>query len=161
MVVTRWAPRPINEFREFRGFRRLPRPLGVFSPFYGNPASAPAPAPAPRGEWPIPLDVERGEGQFIVRANLPGFAPDDLSVTIAAGVLTIQAGRAEEAEPAEGDFVIRERRAGVFRRSLRLPEAVDAGQAQSTSEHGVLTVTLPLAEARQPRQLKVAAPANG
>lgn len=157
MVVTRWAPLPINELRELRGFR--PRPLGAFSPFYGSPA--PAPAPAPRGEWAIPLDVERGDAQFTVRANLPGFAPDDISVAIADGVLTIQAGGNQESEPAEGDFVLRERRAGVFRRSLRLPEAVDAGQSQSTSEHGVLTVTLPLSEARQPRQLKVAAPANG
>lgn len=159
MVVTRWAPLPINEIRELRGFRRLPRPQGAFSPFYGNPAQTPA--PAPRGEWPIPLDVERGEGQFTVRANLPGFAPDAISVAIADGVLTIQAGATGESEQPEGDFVLRERRASVFRRSLRLPEAVDAGQAQSTSEHGVLTVTLPLAEARQPRQLKVAAPANG
>ena len=156
MVVTRWAPAPINDIREFRGFRRLPRPLGAFSPFYGNPA------PAPRGEWAIPVDVERAEGRFTITANLPGFAPDDISVTIDDGILTIQAGRRpEDAERTEGGFVVRERRAGVFRRSLRLPEEVDAGQSQSTSEHGVLTVTLPLAEARQPRQLKVAAPATG
>lgn len=43
------------------------------------------------------------------------------------------------------------------RRSLSLSAPVDSDKAQADFEHGVLTLTLPKAEAAKPRQIKVGA----
>ena len=50
---------------------------------------------------------------------------------------------------------MRERRAGAFRRSLRLPDTVAQDQAQPRYEHGVLTITLPKSEAKRAKQFPV------
>jgi HSP20 family protein len=50
---------------------------------------------------------------------------------------------------------MRERRTGSFHRSLRLPDTVDTDKAYPEYQHGVLTVTIPKAEAKKARQLKV------
>lgn len=113
------------------------------------------------GEWPLPLDVTEGEDGVVVTASVPGFKPEDIDVTIEDNVLTINA-RTESAEETAvpngaGDerFLIRERRSGAFRRSLRLPEFVDSEGADTRYEHGVLSITLPKAEARKARRLTV------
>ncbi|CAI8047472.1 Small heat shock protein C2 [Geodia barretti] len=50
---------------------------------------------------------------------------------------------------------MRERRSGSFHRSLRLPDTVDQGKAEPRYEHGVLTITLPKAEAKKAKRFEV------
>ncbi len=50
---------------------------------------------------------------------------------------------------------MRERRSGSFDRSLRLPDTVDQGKAEPRYEHGVLTITLPKAEAKKAKRFEV------
>ncbi len=105
--------------------------------------------------WTLPLDVVEREDGVTVTASVPGIKPEDLDVTIEDNVLTID-GKTESAEETTDErFVIRERRAGSFRRSIRLPEFVNADEAATHYEHGVLTVTLPKAEERKARKLTV------
>ncbi len=84
---------------------------------------------------------------------MPGVKPDDISVTIEDGVLTITGESASDADHEEGSYLRRERRSGSFRRTLRLPESVDAEHARSTYANGVVTVALPTAEDRKARKL--------
>ena len=46
---------------------------------------------------------------------------------------------------------------GTFERSVRLPEFVNGDRIAATFEHGLLTVTIPKAEAAQPRRISIAA----
>ena len=135
MYLQRWDP--------FREYRRLWRAYSPRSRYEDE------------GAWAIPLDIVREGDEFQVRASVPGVRPDDISVTIEDGVLTITGETASEADHEEGSYLRRERRSGSFRRTLRLPESVDAEQARSTYENGVVTVALPKAEGSKARKLTI------
>jgi HSP20 family protein len=143
MVLRRWYP--LSEIRRIEenasGFRRA---FGAGRPLYG-----------PVSNGALPLDVEEEDDSIIVRASLPGVRPEDIEVTTEDGVLIIKAGSEADSEVNEDAFLIHERRNGSLRRSLRLPDAVDVEGAESSYEHGVLTVSFPKQEARKPRRLEV------
>ena len=110
------------------------------------------------GRWQLPLDVLERDDGVVVTASVPGIKPEDLEVTIEDNVLTIH-GKTEFAEDTKDErFIIRERRAGAFQRSIRLPESVNADAAITNYEHGVLSVTLPKAEEKKARRLEIGTP---
>ena len=105
--------------------------------------------------WGIPLDIVEEDGNILVHASLPGFNPDDITVSVEDDVLTIKGQTEEEHERKEGGYLLRERRSGSFYRSLRLPETVDAEKADPHYENGVLTITMPKVESKKVKHLKV------
>ena len=144
MVLQRWYP-----FLELRGIHnRLNRPWFMFNPAING---------ADRREWSIPLDIVREEDKYVVRASLPGIAPENIEVSVDHGVLTIKGRTEVEAEDQreDGNYMVRERRSGSFIRSLRLPESVDANQAKPNFDNGVLTITLPRVESKKAKHLTV------
>jgi HSP20 family protein len=147
MVMRHWDP--FNEFRQMQG--RMNRLLRGFG------ASA-------EGEdmetWSVPLDVMQQGDNFVVHASMPGVKPDEIKVTIEDNVLTIRGQTASEFERQEGNYLMRERRSGSFHRALRLPDTVDIDQAQTSHDNGVLTITIPKAESKKARELKVSAGAQ-
>ena len=141
MYLQRWDP-----FREYRRFWHGYRPHAHDEPH--------SPYEEERA-WAIPLDIVRDGDELRVRASVPGVKPDDISVTIEDGVLTITGETASEAGHEEGSYLRRERRSGSFRRTLRLPDSVDVERASSTYANGVVTVALPTAEDRKARKLTI------
>ena len=107
----------------------------------------------------LPLDVSETENEFLVKASMPGIKPDDVQITVHGDTLTIRGESKVEEEKKGEHWHIRERRSGVFQRSLSAP--VDSDKAQAEFEHGVLTLTLPKSEAAKPRQIKVGGAAQG
>tara|TARA_B100001179_G_C18476492_1_gene353773 strand:+ start:235 stop:543 length:309 start_codon:yes stop_codon:yes gene_type:complete len=91
----------------------------------------------------------------VVRASLPGVDSDEIKVTIEDGVLTIDGETKVDDEVKVGNYLIRERRAGSFHRSVRLPDSVDVDQAETNYDEGVLTVASPKAESKRAKQLTV------
>lgn len=132
MAIERWTP--------FWGLRPLSGPFGARRVF-GAPYARPL-----HDRWAIPLDVRLDGDDVVVSGALPGVAPDDIGVTIEG-----RAGSDEERE--ENGYLLRERRSGAFRRSLRLPDDVDVDNAGSSYERGVVTVRLPRTESRKARRL--------
>ena len=113
-----------------------------------------------RRGWAIPLDVVEEGDDLVVRASLPGVSPEHIDVSIDDRVLTIKAETKVEEERKEGGYLMKESRSGSFHRSLRLPDTADSEKAQTLYENGVLTVTLPKAESRKAKHLKVAVGKN-
>ena len=105
--------------------------------------------------WVVPLDVVRMGEDTVIRASMPGVDPDDIHVSIEDNVLTIKGETAAQFQEGEGTYLMRERRSGSFHRALRLPDSVDADKVQPHYQHGVLTITVPKAEAKRARQLQV------
>jgi HSP20 family protein len=144
MVLRRWEP--FGELRRMQG--NMDR---LWSGFYsggedGNGIE----------RWVIPLDVKEEGDNIVIHASMPGVDPNDVDVTIENDVLTIKGHTKVEEERKEGNFLMKERRTGSFQRSLRLPDTVDTEKAQPYYENGVLTVTLPKAEAKKAKKLSVA-----
>ena len=105
--------------------------------------------------WAVPLDVLRKGDDTIVRASMPGVSPEDIRVSIEDNVLTIKAHTSQEFQDPDGDYLMRERRSGSFHRALRLPDSVDPDRVRPHFQHGVLSITVPKAEAKRARQLEV------
>jgi HSP20 family molecular chaperone IbpA len=124
-------------------------------------ASAPAAAPqtpttvatrSPSSTWlssfasnNITLDVKETDAGYNVIAELPGFKPEDIKVTVDEGVLTISSERKEERKEdgKDGKFHVQERRYGKVSRSLRLPRNADWEKAAAHFEHGELHLDMP------------------
>lgn len=86
--------------------------------------------------------IDRGDA-FDVRADLPGFEPDDVDFRVVDQTLHLDATRSEETSMEDGEFVHQERTSESVSRRVRLPEPVDADDVTATLEQGVLSVTLP------------------
>ena len=102
----------------------------------------------------LPLDIRRDGDAVVVEASVPGYAPEEVEVTVEDGTLTISAGRDEET-PAEGAYLRRERYVGRYFRQISLGEQVDGDKAQATFNNGVLTVTIPTVTRPEPRRIPV------
>ena len=142
MTMQRWDP--------FADARRVD---DLVSRFFGGAARGGGVPSAAR--WDFPMDVIREGDDLIVRASLPGVSPDEIGVTIEDGLLTIEGESAGESEKREGEYLLRERRSGRFRRALRLPGSVDADKASPRYENGVLTISLPKREEKKARRLEI------
>ena len=145
MTMRIWDP--------FDDFRRAD---GIINQFFGGGAPSVA-AAQPAERRGFPMDVVQEGDELVIRASLPGVSPEAISVTIEDGLLTIEGESAESAETREGEYLLRERRAGRFRRALRLPSSVDVDNASPSCENGVLTIALPKRAEKKARRLEIKA----
>lgn len=95
-------------------------------------------------------DAER----YYAEAELPGFKIEDLDLSVVGNTLTIKGERRMET-PEGGVWHRRERMSGAFTRTLDFAGPVEADKAEAAMTHGVLTVSLPKAEALKPRKIQV------
>ena len=104
------------------------------------------------------VDVREEAERYVVEADLPGIAPDDIEVTTEQGVLTIRAQRRtvrRDGIAASAETL--ERTAGQFLRRFTLPEDADPAQISARSLHGVLELAIAKQAKVQPRRINVAA----
>ena len=103
----------------------------------------------------FPVNVSRAGDALKVEALLPGVRPEEVDVHVHQGVLTI-AARRRGWEPGEGERAyLREIFGGEFTRSFSLPFPVDVERVAADFADGVLTLTLPLAEAAKPKKIPI------
>ena len=95
------------------------------------------------GAAPIKVDVVENGAGYVVKADLPGVAKDDIQVTIEGNHVTIAAEIKREAEQKDGERLVRsERYAGAVYRSFVLPVDIDEAASNAKYENGVLELTL-------------------
>ena len=102
-----------------------------------------------------PVNAWIGEGDVIVAAELPGIDPAKADISVVGDTLTISGSRAAEALKEGETYHRQERDQGRFSRTIQLPFHVEAGKVEAKYERGVLTITLPRAEADKPRKITV------
>jgi len=93
----------------------------------------------------IRLEDELKEGRYEVRAEIPGVDPaKDVDITVRDGVLTIKAERAEKKESSgRSEFTY-----GSFVRAVSLPQGADEDAITASYDKGILTVSMPVTEAK-------------
>jgi HSP20 family protein len=103
----------------------------------------------------LPLDIERTDDAVVVYAPVPGFTPEEVSVTVDSGVLTIEAEHRQEGERGERNWIRQERFAGRLYRQISLGDGVDGDAARASFQNGVLAVSLPLVRRPEPKRIPV------
>ncbi|MDQ6773121.1 MAG: Hsp20/alpha crystallin family protein [Candidatus Dormibacteraeota bacterium] len=104
----------------------------------------------------LPLDVRQLEDGFQIQAPVPGFTPDEVDVTFAEGMLTIQAEHSAESSQEQGGWLRREVGYGNYQRTIQLPGDVKEDDISAEFENGVLTVTVPKVPRPQPKKIQIA-----
>ena len=107
------------------------------------------------GTRAMPIDVIEDKDGYTVKASVPGIKSEELDINIENNVVTIRAERKAEENKDEDTVRWQERYYGKLERCFTLPTDVDAGKAKAELEHGVLTLSLPKAEAAKPKAIKV------
>jgi HSP20 family protein len=102
----------------------------------------------------IPMDAVRHGDRVFINLDVPGVDPDTIDVTVERDVLTVAATR--RFERSEGDELLaNERPQGTFTRRILLGQSLDTSQLEAAYDHGVLSITIPVAEQAQPRKIEV------
>jgi len=103
----------------------------------------------------LALDVSETEGEYMVKASIPGINPDDLDITFTGKTLTIKGEYKEEETKEDVRYHMRERRFGSFTRSVTLPASVEADHIEARYEADVLTLRLPKTEDVKPKRIAI------
>jgi HSP20 family protein len=97
--------------------------------------------------WAPRLEAYAKDGDMVLHADLPGVSLEDVDITLDGNVLTISGER--KGTTQEGvSYYLSELPYGAFRRSVVVPEGIDADSIKARFENGVLEVLLPGATAQ-------------
>jgi len=100
-----------------------------------------------------PVDIREEDGHLIVDAEMPGFKPEEIDVSVADDMLTIRAERT--AETPKGRAHLQERQFTRVQRSFRLPSTVDPDSVDAKLEGGVLHLDMKASESERVRKIEV------
>ena len=98
----------------------------------------------------LSVDMYETSDEVIVKADLPEVDPEDIEVEERDGWLTIRAKSQRESEQTQHNWYVRERRYGLWQRTVRLPVAVYGDRADANFVDGILTVKLPKVDSDKP-----------
>lgn len=142
--LTRWEP-----VREMMTLREAMDRL--FDDAFTRPFST-------SGDSVIPaIDLYQNADEVVVKAALPGLEAKDVQISVTADTLTLRGEIKHENEQKEVTYHIREHRYGMFERSVMLPTDVQTDKAKADFDNGILTITLPKAEAVKPKTITIKA----
>lgn len=141
MAITRWDP--VGETDSLQAdFSRF------FEGFLGRPVAG-------TRRWAPAMDLSETEDALVLRADLPGLDPADVSIEIKDNVLTVSGERKAEHEDKREGYHRIERAYGSFSRSLTLPRGIDPASVHAGFEKGVLEVRIPKPEERKPHRVEI------
>jgi HSP20 family protein len=107
-------------------------------------------------------DLYETEDGYTFRFAVPGIRPEAVEMTVNQGTLSVKGSYPQAEEHADRTWHVRGLpQSGEFQYTFRLPTAVDADRADASFEHGILTLSLPKAEAAKPKRIEINAPAQG
>lgn len=101
------------------------------------------------------VDIYESEEGLTVLADVPGVTPEDLSIKVENGILSLHAKASHKDEVRDASYLWREFGHASFCRQFQLPEEVDPENIKAELKNGVLTLFLPRAESVKPRLIEV------
>jgi HSP20 family protein len=107
-------------------------------------------------DWVPAADIYENENELVVNLDLPGVDVKMVDVSVENNILTIRGERQFDEKQARENFHRVERFCGAFARSFTLSMQVDAEKIRAAYKNGVLSITLPKAEAAKPKRIQIA-----
>jgi len=92
--------------------------------------------------WKPPVDLHETANEYVITAELPGLARDEIDIQFRDGRLTLSGARPAHVCVCE-QFHRVERGHGSFSRTFQLPIPIDSDAIRADLRHGVLTVICP------------------
>jgi HSP20 family protein len=96
-----------------------------------------------RHKWSLPVDVIERDDKYLLRADVPGFKPDQVKIEVEDDVLTVSAEHEESEEENKDHYLRRERRSGSGSRAITLPKGVTPDQVEAACKDGIVEVSVP------------------
>ena len=102
-------------------------------------------------------DVHEHEDHYEVDIDLPGFKKDEITLSLENGYLTVNAAKGldKEEKDKKGKLIRQERYAGSMQRTFYVGDGLTETDVSARFENGVLSLSLPKAEARKLPEKKV------
>ncbi|HLJ13371.1 MAG TPA: Hsp20/alpha crystallin family protein [Bryobacteraceae bacterium] len=92
---------------------------------------------------PVHLEIAESDDALNVKAEVPGFAANEIDVRVDGNRLTISGKHESQDESAKGKTIYSERCAKEVFRSVELPADVDGSKVSATLKDGILNIELP------------------
>jgi HSP20 family protein len=102
-----------------------------------------------------PVDVVEDESAYVLRAELPGVAREDIKVEVKENRLVLSGKKEAVSRGEEGKYRYVESRHGEFSRSFELPRNVKADAVEATFKDGALTLRIPKADEAKPKSIEI------
>ncbi|MDR1956245.1 MAG: Hsp20/alpha crystallin family protein [Treponema sp.] len=115
------------------------------------------------------VDIRETKDAYLLDAELPGYAEENIQVHVDGGTLTIESKQeaasarnvsekkdADKKEEEEKVFIIRERGRSAFTRSFKLPENADPDTISADFKNGILSLEIKKRTASQKRVIPIA-----
>jgi HSP20 family protein len=93
--------------------------------------------------WAPSMDVWESANEWVLLADLPGVADEDLWVELLGNKLTVRGNRRTSALGEEVKPVQLQRSEGAFSQTFSVPGDIRADAITAELRHGVLTITVP------------------
>ncbi|HEX4289820.1 MAG TPA: Hsp20/alpha crystallin family protein [Trebonia sp.] len=114
-----------------------------------------APVQLADAAWTPLADLSETDDAYIVKVDLPGVRKDQVQVQVQDRQLSVT-GEIPEQQDGDGRRIHRRsRRTGRFELHTYLPGEVNSDAVQAELADGVLTVTVPKAEAAKPHKVEI------
>ncbi|MDR1663890.1 MAG: Hsp20/alpha crystallin family protein [Clostridiales bacterium] len=94
------------------------------------------------------MDVEEGENEYLITAELPGVAKEEINLDLTEGRLSISVKREENVNEEKKNYIHKERRVASMSRSVYLSDA-NTDDISAKLDNGVLHITVPKREKTQ------------
>jgi HSP20 family protein len=107
--------------------------------------------------WAPAIEIMEKEDKFTVKAELPGVKEEDINISVAGDMLTIEGEKKTESEVKKKGYQYSEASYGSFSRSIAIPSAVNINKIEASFEKGVLEITLPKAPEVKAKKITLAA----
>lgn len=108
--------------------------------------------------WSPAVDVVEQKNAYILYAELPGVDAAHVEISFEQNVLTVRGTKPSTFDATkQGELRVyaAERVHGTFERSFKLPQFVDSDRIAADFSNGLLTITVPKAQAAQPRKISI------
>ena len=102
-----------------------------------------------------PINLHDAGDRYLLTAQLPGVAPEDVDLSITGETLTLRGERKRPEGVADESYRRQERQFGRWARTVTLPDRVESAQVGASFANGILTITIPKAESARPRHINI------
>jgi len=105
--------------------------------------------------WYPPVDILDTEDAFVLNAELPGVAKDDMQVHVHENTLVLKGERHFDSICGAGSFFQIESLHGKFRRTFVFPTEIASDGISADLKDGVLTIRIPKAKRQKVQKIQV------